>query len=259
VISTHSFPTRALQHTCCTSVAPMDFADNQTHLQPPGLGFELLHFQRRPFFPNSPLMTYHLGTFTSLTHAREAAGVALQSTLDKYLDEGYHGRYCKEIDLTLRGVITVYADIVVDGYSVTKEFWLDEFHLGTVQVWDASWDAEVRRSGEDALFYSPSSEVSDKMQVTKRPKPVVKLPLEPRPTTPKPSPPTPIPRQALSISEPEGTPQLSSTGVEHPEEQQNMWSNSRPPLPMSASQPLPPQVAQHEEERQLEWSRTRPS
>ncbi|CAE7023417.1 hypothetical protein P3342_005222 [Pyrenophora teres f. teres] len=257
----------------------MDTADS-THLHAPGVGFVLKQYYKPPFSLNAPVRKYHLGIFTSLTHAQEAAQHALQCILSKLIDEGYHGRYCKDIDLKLRVLITVYADIVVNGYLITQENWLSELQMGTIEVWDPSWDAEVHRCSEDALFNSPCSELSEETQCIKdtrpivrlsveKPKPVVRLPVSPKSTTPKSSPitseplpsPTFIPRPP-SVSTIEHTPQLLPTSVQYPEEQQETWSGSLPPLPMSASQPLPAPIlpaSQHEEELRPEWSRTRPS
>ncbi|KAL7773328.1 hypothetical protein CFE70_003292 [Pyrenophora teres f. teres 0-1] len=128
----------------------MDTADS-THLHAPGVGFVLKQYYKPPFSLNAPVRKYHLGIFTSLTHAQEAAQHALQCILSKLIDEGYHGRYCKDIDLKLRVLITVYADIVVNGYLITQENWLSELQMGTIEVWDPSWDAE-RTVGGNAMY-----------------------------------------------------------------------------------------------------------
>ncbi|EDU48988.1 hypothetical protein PtrSN002B_009499 [Pyrenophora tritici-repentis] len=268
----------------------MDAAD-----QAPGVGFVLKHYHKPIFPPNAPVKIFYLGIFTSLTLAQEAAQHALQCTLSKLIDQGYHGRYWKDVDLELRGLVTAYGETVVNGHLATQEYCLSEFHMETIEVWDPSWDAEVHRSSEDALFNSSCSESSKKMPEFKshlvnlcsspsrswpwstkpmvrlpveKPKPVVWLPIAPKPTTPKSSParykpssPTPIPKQP-SVSTLEQTLQLSPTGVQYPEEQQGTWSGSRPPLPMSTSLPLPRLIlpaSQHEEELWPEWSRSRTS
>lgn len=227
----------------------MDLTDSKTSFQAPVMGFRLLHYQNQHFSHNAPVVVNLVGIFTSLTHAQEAARHALERTVSKHHREGYSGRYCTDIYSNLQGQVTVYGYIMVDECWVTEEFWLSEFHLETIGVLDVSWDAEVRRSSENALFYSPSSEVCNKMQITKKPKPVVRLPVETRP----------VPTYIAKLKSARQPP---TTGVRYPEEQQETWSSSRPPLPMSDSQPLPQattQTTRYEEEHQLEWSRTRPS
>jgi hypothetical protein len=118
----------------------MDLPGNQRHLLPiPGEGYQLIHYQKHPYDDEAPLVTHKIGVYVNFEQAQVAAQDLLDRTLSDYLRQGYYGRYWDEIDLSLRGLITCYVDIWVDGYQLKREFPLSEFLIWFVEVWDSTW------------------------------------------------------------------------------------------------------------------------
>ncbi|EOA90696.1 hypothetical protein ACJQWK_11436 [Exserohilum turcicum] len=201
----------------------MDLVNAQQPLHIPGIGFQVFHYRHDIFTPGIPPMAHHIGVFTSLAHAQEAARFEFERVLAEYLTHGYYGRCFNEIDLNLRGLITAYVDIVEHGRVLRREVYLNEFHITTVDVWDPTWDAEVRRVGENMLFNGLRSGhvIYEKADGAAASTAMSHEPVGPvAPTFELPEPHRILEREAKSVP----------FGVQHEEERSPEWARTRIPI-----------------------------
>ncbi|KAF1836028.1 hypothetical protein BDW02DRAFT_494601 [Decorospora gaudefroyi] len=203
----------------------------------PGQAFELIHSRNFPNSPDTPVFEQNLGLYPSFTSAQTAALQELWRTLTGYLLKGYFGRYCGDITLEQRGLITAFADTWVDGYPHRREIWLNELIIRAVDVGDNhTWEAEARLAGEDSIFNTNRVRSMGNMGIVDAiPKPVVRLPARVDRDYPMPTAPTYILKRGepLPVSSPEPTPaqQTVTPRPRHTEEREVDWAQSRPPWP----------------------------
>jgi hypothetical protein len=210
----------------------MDTTYGQPLLQAPGLGFQVLHYHRSSFDPDSSIIVHHIGIYPTFALAQTAALFALHRIVNDYLRIGYHGRYYEQIDLNLWGLVTAYKESTLDGYVIMREIPMNEFRLETLDVWDNAWESDTRLAGEELQFGNPRGGIFANMQGTGRAFPAVRLPADPEqpkePATPK-----HIARRGEHVVMPEpapSSPQFPPLGPQYDEECQPEWSRTRMPL-----------------------------
>lgn len=93
-----------------------------------GRNFQVIHLRNPSFSSNGTESFDMLGIYPSLATAQRIAIRALEYALDGCRRRGYRGRYADEIDLQLRGLITVLVEDSQD------EIPLSEFHIHEVYL-----------------------------------------------------------------------------------------------------------------------------
>ncbi|EUC48261.1 hypothetical protein COCMIDRAFT_2875 [Bipolaris oryzae ATCC 44560] len=125
----------------------MDFSGIELHFRTPRLGFQVFHYSNDISNPRALPLAHNIGIFDSLEQAQYAAQSELVRVLELYLSQGHSGRCFRDMNLSLRGLITTYVDNLNDARQlIRREFILSEFHIVKVDVWDPPWAVRARRA-----------------------------------------------------------------------------------------------------------------
>ncbi|KAJ5063259.1 hypothetical protein J3E72DRAFT_147517, partial [Bipolaris maydis] len=109
--------------------------------------FQVFHYSNDISNPHALPLAHNIGIFRNLKQAQDAAQCELTRVLGFYLNQGHSGRCFREMDLSLRGLITAYADSLDDARQlIRRELILSEFHIAKVDVWNPSWTVETGRT-----------------------------------------------------------------------------------------------------------------
>ncbi len=166
----------------------------------PETGFRVLHHYVEPDHSRKIVDTHTttVGTYPSLTAAQAAALETLETKLATYHQAGLHGRTFKEINLVLRGLITVM--------TARGEQPRDEFEIQRVSVFMEPCSPPMGGEEERALFTSTEKATA--------PKPSVKLP----------------PKASMSTLPPTLAPANRYAKIGFVQESDALWAQSRIPI-----------------------------
>ncbi|XP_014560402.1 hypothetical protein COCVIDRAFT_89692 [Bipolaris victoriae FI3] len=174
----------------------MDFSGIELHFRTPRLGFQVFHYSNDISNPHALPLAHNIGIFNTLEQAQDAAQTELAHVLEFHLNQGHVGRCFRDMNLSLRGLITAYVDSLNDTRQlVRRELILSEFHIVKVDVWDPSWAVEAQRAVHESNVQAHGAVMPTREPSTH------KCPSE-----------------------------INSTYVQHDEERSPEWARSRIPL-----------------------------
>ncbi|EMD64147.1 hypothetical protein COCSADRAFT_357055 [Bipolaris sorokiniana ND90Pr] len=139
----------------------MDFSCIESHFRTPQLGFQVFHYSNDISNPHTLPLAYNIGVFDSLEQAQDAAQSELARVLKFHLNQGHSGRCFREMNLSLRGLITAYVDSLNKArQSIRRELILSEFHIVKFDAWDPSRAVhESNVQAHELSMYKLSSEI----------------------------------------------------------------------------------------------------